>query len=207
MPLEIVGAGFGRTGTTSLALALDQLGAGPCYHMDEVLRDLDRKVAPWVAAAEGRPDWDATFTGYRATCDWPSANYWQPILARYPGAKVILTSRSAESWYDSFAATIAKLVAEPGEQPPQMAAWMDMLGGLLDRAFDGRHTDRAHAIAVFDAYEAEVKARVPADRLLVFRATDGWEPLCRFLGRPIPATPYPRTNDRREFFETVADPG
>ena len=104
MPLQIVGAGFGRTGTTSLALALDQLGLGPCYHMDEVLRDLDHKVAPWVAAAEGRPDWDATFAGYAATCDWPSASYWQPILAHYPDARVILTTRSAESWYDSFAA-------------------------------------------------------------------------------------------------------
>ena len=88
-----------------------------------------------------------------------------------------------------------------------MAAWMDMLGGLLYRAFDGRHTDRAHAIAVFDAYEAEVRARVPPDRLLVFRAADGWEPLCRFLGKPVPATPYPCTSDRQEFFETVNDAG
>ena len=207
MALDVVGAGFGRTGTNSLRLALNELGFGPCYHMYEVFADLDARVPLWVAASEGKPDWDAIFDGYRSTVDWPSASYWEEILAHNPGARVILSSRSAESWYDSFAATIAKLVAEPGEQPPQMAAWMDMLGGLLDRAFDGRHTDRAHAIAVFNAYEAEVKARVPADRLLVFRATDGWEPLCRFLGKPIPATPYPRTNDRREFFETVADPG
>ena len=207
MSLQIVGAGFGRTGTTSLALALEQLGVGPCYHMDEVLRDLDHKVAPWVAAAEGRPDWDAIFAGYAATCDWPSANYWRQILAHYPDARVILTTRSAASWYESFSATVARLMAEPGEQPPQMAAWMAMLDRLLADMFGGRHADRDHAIAVFDAYEAEVKARVPADRLLVFRATDGWEPLCRFLGRPIPATPYPRTNDRRQFFETVADPG
>ena len=131
MPLQIVGAGFGRTGTTSLALALDQLGLGPCYHMDEVLRDLDHKVAPWVAAAEGRPDWDATFAGYNATCDWPSCNYWQPILAHYPGARVILTTRSAESWYESFSQTIAKLVAEPEAQPPHMADWMAMLDRLL----------------------------------------------------------------------------
>ena len=199
MALEVVGAGFGRTGTASLALALDQLGLGPCYHMHEVFRDPEGKVSPWVAAAEGRPDWDATFAGYRATCDWPSANYWKPILSRYPDARVILTTRSAESWYESFAATIAKLVAEPEAQPPQMAAWMDMLNQLLERAFDGRHTDRAHAIAVFNAYEAEVKANVPPDRLLVFCAADGWEPLCRFLGKPVPATPYPRTNDRVGF--------
>ena len=207
MPLQIVGAGFGRTGTTSLALALDQLGLGPCYHMDEVLRDLDHKVAPWVDAAEGRPDWDATFAGYNATCDWPSCNYWQPILAHYPDARVILTTRSAESWYESFSQTIANLVAEPEAQPPHMADWMAMLDRLLLDVFGGRHTDRDHAIAVFNAYEAEVKASVPPDRLLVFRAADGWEPLCRFLGKPVPATPYPRTNDRREFFETVSDPG
>ena len=207
MPLQIIGAGFGRTGTTSLMQALNQLGLGPCYHMDEVLRDLDHKVAPWVAAAEGRPDWDATFAGYNATCDWPSCSYWQPILTHYPNGKVILTTRSAESWYDSFVATISKLVAEPEKQPPHMAAWMDMLDRLLADVFDGRHTDRDHAIAVFNAYEAEVMASVPPDRLLIFHAADGWEPLCRFVGKPVPATPYPRTNDRQEFFETVNDPG
>ena len=190
MSLQVVGAGFGRTGTHSLRDALDTLGLGPCYHMSAVLADPDRAVPLWRAARRGEPDWDAIFAGYASTVDWPSAGYWKAILAHNPGARVVLSSRSADSWYDSFSETIAWLIGRPDKLPPRLGPWLEMTTDLIaDATFGGRPTDRAHAIAVFDAYEAEVKARVPADRLLVFRAADGWEPLCRFLGKPVPPTP------------------
>ena len=200
MSLQVVGAGFGRTGTHSLRLALNQLGLGPCYHMVEVIQDPDRKVPLWVAAGEGKADWDAIFEGYASTVDWPSAAYWKPILAQNPDAKVILSSRSAESWYDSFSETIAWLMATPDTLPPHLGPWLNMGTNLIAKAtFGGRPTDREHAIAVFNAYEADVKASVPADRLLVFRAADGWEPLCRFLGKPVPDSAYPRSNTMDDF--------
>ena len=200
MSLQVVGAGFGRTGTHSLRGALGELGLGPCYHMSEVIQDPERKVPQWVAAAQGKPDWDAIFEGYASTVDWPSAGYWKAILAHYPEAKVILTTRSAESWYDSFSETIAWLMRTPDTLPPHLHPWLQMGNDLIAKTtFGGRPADREHAISVFNAYEAEVKASVPADRLLVFRAADGWEPLCRFLGTPVPETAYPRTNTMDDF--------
>lgn len=176
------------------------LGLGPCYHMIEVIQDPERKVPLWVAAREGRPDWDGIFDGYASTVDFPASAYWKPIVAHYPDAKVILTSRSAGSWYDSFSETIAWLMATPRTLPPHLGPWLEMVTDLVSNGvFAGRPTDRDHAIAVFEAYEAEVKASVPAERLLVFRAADGWEPLCRFLGKPVPDAPYPRANTRDDF--------
>ncbi|TPE50132.1 sulfotransferase family protein [Amaricoccus solimangrovi] len=207
MSLQIVGAGFGRTGTHSLREALDTLGLGPCYHMIEIIQDPDRKVPQWVAASEGKADWDAIFEGYGSTVDWPSAAYWKEILAHYPDAKVILSTRPAEGWYDSFSETIAWLMATPATLPPHLQPWLTMASDLVTKTtFGGRPTDREHAIAVFNAYEAEVKASVPPDRLLVFQASEGWEPLCRFLDKPIPATPYPRTNTKDDFIHRFKQP-
>jgi hypothetical protein len=175
--------------------------------MSEVIQDPDRKVPLWVAAGQGKPDWDAIFEGYVSTVDWPSAAYWKAILAHYPDAKVILTTRSAESWYDSFSETIAWLMATPDTLPPHLGPWHRMASDLVPKdTFGGRPTDREHAIAVFNAYEADVKASVPADRLLVFRAADGWEPLCRFLGKPVPDIPYPRTNTKDDFVARFRQP-
>jgi len=205
--LQVVGAGFGRTGTHSLREALGALGLGPCYHMMEVIQDPDRKVPQWVAAGEGKADWDAIFEGYASTVDWPSAGYWKPILAHYPDARVILSSRSAESWYDSFSEFFVWLTATPETLPPHLQPWLRMGKDLIEKkTFGGRPTDRDHAIAVFNAYEAEVKASVPTDRLLVFQASEGWEPLCRFLDKPIPATPYPRTNTKDDFVTRFKQP-
>ncbi len=207
MSLQVVGAGFGRTGTNSLRVALDELGLGPCYHMHEVLSDPDRHVPLWTAAASGNPDWDAIFEGYASTVDWPSAAYWKPILAHSPDARVILTSRSAESWFDSFSQTIAWLMASPDKLPPHLRPWLKMVSDLITTdTFGGRPLDRDHAMAVFDAYESDVKASVPPERLLVFRASDGWEPLCRFLGKPVPDTPYPRTNTTEDFIGRFKQP-
>lgn len=95
MTLEVIGAGLGRTGTLSLKLALEQLGFGPCYHMTEVFKNLPA-AGWWVDAADGRPDWEKIFQGYRAAVDWPSATFYAELAAAYPGAKVILTERDPE---------------------------------------------------------------------------------------------------------------
>lgn len=175
--------------------------------MIEVIQDPDRKVPQWVAAGEGKGDWDAIFEGYASTVDWPSAGYWRPILAHYPDAKVILSSRSAESWFNSFSETIAWLMETPATLPPHLQPWLQMVKDLVAKTtFGGRPTDRGHAIAIFNAYEADVKASVPADRLLVFAAAEGWEPLCRFLGKPIPDKPYPRTNTKDDFVTRFKQP-
>src|SRR3954452_7833833 len=101
MALKVIGAGFGRTGTLSLKIALEQLGFGPCYHMLEVIAN-PPFAEYWAQAAEGRmPDWDEVFRGYVSAVDWPSADYWSALAAHYPQGKVILTVRDPESWFRS----------------------------------------------------------------------------------------------------------
>ena len=111
MKLEVIGAGWGRTATNSLKLALEQLGYGTCHHMWEVAHDQNRLAPLWSAALDGTPDWPALFENNRAAVDWPVAGYWRDLAVYYPEAKIILTTRSAESWYDSISETILKVIS------------------------------------------------------------------------------------------------
>lgn len=206
MTLKVISAGFGRTGTMSLKLALEQLGFGPCYHMIEVIRNNARQVPLWQAALEGKADFDAIFAGYQSAVDWPVAAVWRELADAFPEAKIILSTRSAESWFNSMAETILAQ-DEPGEDwPPAAIEWSGMVGQVLARSFGGA-MDRDGIIAAFHAHEAEVKAAIPAERLLVHQAKDGWGPLCAHLGVPVPDTPYPRTNSKDEFFEFMKEVG
>ena len=200
MTLSVFSAGFGRTGTMSLKLALEQLGQGRCHHMIEVIESGAVQVPLWNDALAGNPDFGAIYDGYNSAVDWPSAAFWKELAAAYPDAKIILSTRSAESWYDSISQTILATVWAPEKWPAQAVDWFRMVTKVLERSF-GEAKDRDSLIAVFNAHEAAVKAAIPSERLLVHSAKDGWEPLCAFLGVPVPEGPYPRTNSKEEFFD------
>jgi hypothetical protein len=203
MGLEIIGPGFGRTGTNSLKIALERLGFGPCHHMFEV-RDNPGQLPAWQAAARGeRVDWDAVFRGYRAQADWPGARYWRELAAHYPEARVILTVRDADDWFDSVQATIAPFVAARGSHPsPHADAIAAMAHEMIAvQVFRDRMSDREHATRVFREHVAEVQATIPADRLLTFDLRQGWGPLCTFLGVPVPGMPFPKTNSSTAFVD------
>jgi len=200
MALELIGAGFGRTGTLSMKAALEKLGLGPCHHMLEVTSsDTQREIWRRIAAGE-TPNWDEAFAGYRSTVDWPGAYYWRELSEYYPEAKILLTVRSAESWYESASNTIFRAIASIHDQ--------DSVGVKLiaERIFGGRLDDKAHAIAIYERNTAEVQAAFGADRLLTYTVGDGWEPLCRFLGKPVPSEPFPKTNTTDEFKKRIAGP-
>jgi hypothetical protein len=203
MILEVVGAGVGRTGTYSLKLALEELGFGPCHHMEEVLKDPSRQIPLWSAAAEGRPDWEAIFQGYNSAVDWPTAAFWRELAAAYPAAKVILTTRNAERWYQSYSETIFKLMSTAHEAPPHLRAWFEMAFAVTARSGFGGKTNRDEIIKAFEEHGDAVKSSIPADHLLVYEVKDGWEPLCAFLGKPVPSVPFPSSNNREEFWELV----
>ena len=201
MPLEVIGAGFGRTGTLSLKVALERLGFSKCYHMMELFQHPEH-VPMWAAGHRGeRVDWEQLYEGYRATVDWPSCNLWKEHAALWPNAKVILSTRDPDSWYRSVMSTIYR--ASSGmrfaEDPNlrRMGEWVNEI--VWQYVFDGRVEDRAHAIAVYNAHVERVKATIAKDRLLVFEAKDGWEPLCRFLAVPVPDEPYPKVNTTEDF--------
>jgi hypothetical protein len=201
MALEIIGPGFGRTGTNSLQLALEQLGFGPCHHMHEVGAHPGLLTA-WDAVSRGQPgDWDTMFAGYRSQVDWPGAAVWRDLVDYYPKAKVVLTVRDPDAWYDSMEKTIIPFMATHRDNPDLHGrAIADMTQRHINqRVFGGRITDRAHAIAMFHANTENVKAAVAPERLLVFDVKEGWEPLCAFLGVPVPDTPFPRVNSTQQF--------
>ncbi|KCZ97394.1 hypothetical protein HPO_15216 [Hyphomonas polymorpha PS728] len=202
MTLSVISAGFGRTGTLSLKLALEEIGFGPCHHMKEVLENGASQVPLWNAAVAGKPDFEAIYKGYKAAVDWPTAAFWRELAAAYPQAKIILSTRSAESWYDSISQTILSTLTAPDNWPPPAVEWFNMVLKVLHRSL-GPTFDKESVVAAFHAHEAAVKAEIPANRLLIHSARDGWEPLCAFLGAPVPATPYPRTNSKEEFFQLM----
>lgn len=200
MALKLVGAGFGRTGTNSIKLALEQIGYGPCHHMYEVMGHTEQ-LPYWQAAARGEPDWDAVFAGYVSCVDWPAVRFWREIAAHYPDAKVLLSVRPEDSWLRSIHRTIY----------PNMRDWRKMKPGYFRdvvetayqlvwlETFDGRLGDAEHAIAVYRAHNEAVKQAIAPERLLVFDPAEGWEPLCRFLGVAVPDTDFPHTNQSEEF--------
>ena len=201
MALVVIGAGFGRTGTNSLKIALETLGLGPCHHMFEV-RDNPAQLPAWEQAAEGAPcDWDSMFAGYRSQVDWPGARYWRELAAHYPDAKVVLSVRDPDAWFDSVQATIIPFLENRGKHGDAHANAIAHMGHRLIGAglFQDRLSDREHAIGVFKAHVDEVKATIAPGRLLTFDVAEGWEPLCRFLGTPVPETPFPRTNSSKQF--------
>jgi len=198
MALELIGAGLGRTGTLSLKAALERVGYGPCYHMIEVLIAPER-ARHWLERTPGGSHhWDAIFRGYRATVDWPAAAFWRPLAERYPDAKILLSRRDADRWYDSVMSTIYPVVtrALPDDAPEILQDLHKMVYALIfERTFEGRIADRAHAKRVFEEHNRAVIEAVPASKLLVYEPGDGWEPICRFLDVPVPQEDFPHLND------------
>lgn len=200
MALSVIGAGFGRTGTMSLKLALEQLGLGPCYHMVEVFKN-PKAPGYWEAAADGLPvDWDEVFAGYGSTVDWPNATFYRELAEAYPQAKVVLTLRDPQAWFASTQATIFKhdFNLQPGD-------FGRMTAKVIGRLFDQRMHDEAHCIEVFNRHNAAVQQAIPAERLLVYDVAEGWAPLCAFLGVPEPDGPMPKANSTEDFQREMAE--
>ena len=202
MGLQIIGSGFGRTGTMSTKIALEHLGFGPCHHMTEVMANPDQPPH-WDALAEGREvDWAEVFAGYSSQVDFPGAAVWHQLSIAFPDAKVIHTERPEEEWWASYSKTIGKFFAlrETMPLPPPIAAIFETMDKLLIKDVFGG-LDRESSIKAYRRNNAKVREVIPADRLLVFTPADGWEPLCRFLGVATPAGDFPRSNARDEFWQ------
>ena len=201
--LEIIGAGYGRTGTLSLKAALERLGFGPCYHAVEFMRHPEHQ-ARWEAAFHGKPQWEEVFAGYRSTVDFPATAFWRELVDAYPQAKVILTVRDPQEWYASMRETFLA-AAGPDGQPPIPGAgdgsfvkgggWSKMMADLQDERT---------AIADFERHIEEVRGYVPSHRLLVYKVSQGWKPLCDFLKVRVPDEPFPRLNDSEAFKDLMA---
>jgi hypothetical protein len=204
--LKVIGAGFARTGTTSTKGALEELGFDPCYTF-VALFSRPADVDHWLTAYAGQPvDWRQFFAEFRATVDWPGCDFYEQLMAVYPEAKVVLNVRDPEKWYESLKSTVwevhqADVEAGRGPDTYPISRLREVM--IWQRAFDGQFLDKSYAIDVFERHIEQVKRRVPADKLLVFDVKEGWEPLCRFLGVPVPDKPFPHLMDRAAFQEVV----
>jgi hypothetical protein len=215
--LKVIGAGYGRTGTLSTYTALNQLGL-PCYHMFEVLQNKANKthIDFWNKVANSpagqQHDWSTVFANYSAVVDNPACSVWRELHAAYPEAKVLLTlhPRGPEAWYDSTMDTIYftevrwqfKVLAAV---VPFMRKFGNMSRKLIwERAHKGSMRSKAKALKEYETHIEEVKAAIPADQLLIFTVDQGWGPLCDFLGLPVPNTPFPNVNDRKQIKGFIA---
>ncbi|MEQ1610418.1 MAG: sulfotransferase family protein [Hyphomonadaceae bacterium] len=204
MALKIIGVGVGRTGTYSLKLAVNELGFGPCHHMEEVLHQMAVQTPLWMEAVAGRPNWEAIYRGYESAVDWPTAGFFRELYAANPTAKFILTHRSPDSWSASFSETIYRLLVGKSEAPKEMHAWLEMAAAVIEKTGFPSGLDVSGLKHAFIAHNEAVKASIPPDQLLVYEVKEGWESLCAFLGVRQPTIPFPRTNDRAEFWDRVS---
>ena len=203
MGLSVIGAGFGRTGTYSIKAALEQLGFGPCYHMDNVFSREDH-LERWQAVANGEPpDWDALFEGHLSTVDWPGMLYYRELADAYPDAKVLLSTRPPASWWVSFSRTIRRLIGARelarDEGKRRVLSYAHQI--IAQQTFGGAIDDREAVLAIYENHVDEVKKAIAPERLLVFEASEGWPPLCRFLGVPEPGEAFPHLNKETEFWQ------
>lgn len=199
MGLKVIGAGFFCTGTLSMKHALEQLGFNECYHMIDFVNNPDHVDIVYPCYHGEQVDWDSVFTDkYQAAVDFPSFLFYKEMMEAYPDAKVVLTVRDPEKWYKSVRDTIYKVIKkeETGKQMfgKGTSKMREMVrGSIITDDFE----DKEHMISVFNNHVEEVKRVVSADKLLVYRGKEGWEPLCKFLGVDIPDKPFPKANDRQ----------
>ena len=201
MSLKVIGAGLGRTGTMSLKLALERLLGGPCYHMVELFEHLEAHTPLWHRAAKGEAvNWDLVFDGYVAAVDEPVSVQWRAIADFYPDALVILSRRDPASWWKSASETILPVKWNPPpDMTPARKAWLAMIMENYRTVYPQGFEDPATAQAAFMAHNERVIAGVPDDRLLIWEVSQGWEPICRKLGLPVPDEPFPMSNSTEEF--------
>ena len=203
----IIGAGFGRTGTVSLKKALEILGFGPCYHMKEVFNNDDYSF--WVRVFDKKDySWEEIFQTYNSTTDQPACYMWDELLEKFPNSKVILTTRNSDSWLKSYKETVYNYITH---QPlgirlySLFSSFMRRHNKMMDAmnnrfpAYCPNYYSDEKVIKAFEDHNKKVIESCPKEKLLVFDLKDGWEPLCKFLGKEIPDVKFPHINDTNEF--------
>jgi hypothetical protein len=215
--MKVIGAGLPRTATTTQMIALEQLGFAPCYHMRDLLGDLEKGLPLWERAAEGERDWEEIFGDARSTVDWPSARYYRELMDHYPEAKVLLSVREGEGWVRSMHETVWGIFHGDSviHHVSEAQAVVDPLWRRYIALMNRMNWDEETGVLAGDTYSdvgllevmnrwnGEVKSTVPAERLLVWDPREGWAPLCEFLGVDVPTEPLPRVNDTASFKEGI----
>jgi hypothetical protein len=219
MSIKIIGAGFPRTGTNTIRECLESLGFGMTYHMKQLLVHPEN-LHYWTTLKETRTtNWQELYDGYEATVDFPCYPWYKEHMKQYPEAKVILTIRPFEKWYESFYSTIWQAQNPPeseriamGERigsDPRLQSVMKVLEfakqTINEGHFQGKFLDKEFMEKVYNEHNEEVKNYVPGNKLLVFDVCEGWKPLCEFLDVEIPVESLPHTNKKEDFAVMIGE--
>ena len=211
MGLKVIGANFGRTATMSLKQGLEILGFEKCYHMSEVVVHPEH-VKLWLDAWRGKDIWTTLFAGYQAAVNWPAAAFWPQLMHVYPEAKIVLSIRDADKWFESARNTIfqsmdSNLLAKD----EVLRTRIEMLKEIIvDGTFNGDLSNKDKCIKIYKENIERCRSEVPLDRLIEFDTFLGWEQLCKELDCTIPEKPYPHVNKAAEFthrWRKQKDPG
>jgi hypothetical protein len=158
-------------------------------------------IPAWHQAALGNmPNWDELLSGYAAAVDWPSAAYWEQLSKAYPDSLILLSVRDPEKWWDSASETIFRSLEMGAQRNPE---WGAMMKEMFKHEFSMK-PDKQSSIEAFVRHNQKVIDTAPKDRLLVWEAKDGWEPICDRLGLPVPDEPFPRVNTKEEFIARLS---
>ncbi|KAL1980765.1 hypothetical protein VTN96DRAFT_3572 [Rasamsonia emersonii] len=202
VPMEILLLGAGRTGTQSISDMLLSLGYKGVYHMREVFINEDHPQR-WVSALEAKFEGKGKPYG-RAEFDEILVLFWKELIAAYPSAKVILSVRDEDAWYKSVESTIWhswKADKAKGKQPQNPTEVM--IDKLPVYMWDGDFPENGRKF--FREHNENIR-RAMADRkedFLEYNVKDGWEPLCRFLGKDVPDQEVPHTDAWAAYKEKV----
>ncbi|KAI0537902.1 P-loop containing nucleoside triphosphate hydrolase protein [Xylaria digitata] len=211
--VQVICAGYARTGTSTMALAVEQLLKGPFLHGGtQVLNREDAYCKKWVQVYEAKKRGDKELTlkllrevtaGFIGVADMPPLDFIPELMEIYPEAKVVLVERDPDRWLESL-----MVVSKASNKP-----WLPYLIWVVPgwRWFPSlmkHYTESAKRIMQLKPkgefkrgtqfilnWNNMVKEMVPPEKLLVMELKDGWEPLCKFLGVPVPDGPLPRAND------------
>lgn len=222
VPMQLLSMGMCRTGCASMQKALEILGY-PCYHyFQNYAHPLNLPM--WDEAIDakyfgkGKPftktEWDQLLGHYAAITDVPAILFQEELMAVYPDAKVVLVERDEDKWLKSFSDTMVAPLRM--RYQTWLVAQLDM-GGVVARVrrnfwkvmeawgadpYDPDSVTR-DARRIYREHNANVRSRTPKDKLLEFKLEDGWEPLCAFLGKPVPDCPFPHLNETELLNEKV----
>jgi hypothetical protein len=214
--MRLIGAGLPRTATLSQKAALEMLGLTPCHHMVSVFADLPQ-AEQWRRAFEGDLSPAEILEGHPAAIDWPSSYFYKELMEAFPDAKVLLSVRDGAAWAKSMRNTIwgmfyddklsRHISAARSCVDPLWADWMETLKEMwrVTGLLDGEATTDAWMADAMERHNETVKATVPADRLLVWAPSDGWEPLCALLELPVPDVPFPQVHDSAQFDRNIIE--
>ncbi|TFA98856.1 hypothetical protein CCMA1212_009271 [Trichoderma ghanense] len=205
--LEVIDAGFSRTGTLSYSYAFETLLDGPVHHTaTQLFNREDAYCKKWNQIYKYRREGNRAqllnaladaFAGFVGATDVTAIDFIPELMELYPEAKVVLVTRDHTAWWKSFKPVAdnagSKLMGYILMPLPSARWFVDTARGFFEAAED--RTGRECNPLWIEQHNEYVRKIVPKERLLEVELGSGWEPLCRFLGKPIPTEPFPHANE------------